>query len=57
MVLNERWAGSLNTLFKTVFEDLARVCQLISRLGFNIFLKKYNLKLVSIVAESHYKKE
>lgn len=36
MVINEWWAGPINTLFKTVFEDLAMVCQFISHLGFNI---------------------
>lgn len=37
MVINEWWVGPINTLFKTGFEDLARVCQFISLLGFNRF--------------------
>lgn len=40
---------------QNVVEDLARVFQFIFLLGFNSF-KKYNPKLVFIVAESHYKK-
>lgn len=38
MVINEQWAGPINTLFKTVFDDLARVRQFISLLGFNIYI-------------------